>query len=105
MSLRIVAMAAALVGGVSWVANMFIDLAPLLWAGYALLGVALAAVGSSLVRQLWLKTIAAVGTVGLTGSVVELARDATDDRLLEGVLGGVATLLVALSLLHRPRRH
>ncbi len=80
VSVRLVATAAALLGGVCWVAHYFVDqdgaaLTPV----RVLLAVATAAVGASLVRHPGIKVIAAVGAVLLAASVVELARGAADD--------------------------
>ena len=104
MSVRLVATAAALLGGVCWVAHYFVDQAALLWTGGVLLAVATAALGASLVRHPGIKVVAAVGAVLLAASVVELMRGAADDLVVELVVGGAATLLVALSLVRRPAR-
>ncbi len=104
VSVRLVATAAALMGGVCWVAHYFVDQTALLWAGGVLLAVATAAVGASLVRHPGIKVIAALGAVLLAGSVVELLRGAADDLLVELLVGGAAALLVAVSLVRRPAR-
>ncbi len=98
-------MGAALLGGASWVAHYFVVEPALSWAGAALLTIALAAVGVGLVRQLWLKLIAAAGAVLLAWSVIELAREAGNDDLVQLVAGGIATLLVAIAVMRGSGTH
>lgn len=104
MSLRGVAMGTALVGGTCWVANLFVDEPALSVTGLVLVLVAVAAVGAGLVRKAWVGVVSASGSAALTWSVIELLRGSADDRTLEAVLGGVATVLVALAVVRRPVR-
>jgi hypothetical protein len=102
VSVRPVATAAALVGGIAWVANYFVDNDVLVWAGAVLLAVAVAAAGASLVRHPGIKVIAAVGALLLVGSVFSLVRESADDAVVHLVAGGLATLLVAVTYARRP---
>ncbi len=103
--LRVVALTAGLLGGIAWVANLWVEQDAVSWAGLALLAVAVAAVGAELVRQPWLQLISAVGSVALVVSVVEVLRAEVDDRPLEGVVGAAATLAVALAVWGGPGRN
>jgi hypothetical protein len=96
---RFVALGAALAGGVCLVAHLFVGPDPLAWVGLALLGVAVAVVGGSLVRQPWLVLVTAAGSVGLAWASLEALRAVAPDRELEGVVGGLATLCVAVAML------
>lgn len=95
--MRRVALAAALVGGVVLVANLYVDRDAVSWAGLALLGVAVAVVGAGLVRVAWLRLVSAAGSVALSWAVLESVREVAPDRELEAVLGGLATLCVAIA--------
>lgn len=103
VSVRLVATVAALLGGAAWVANYFVDVDLLPWTGAVLLGLAAAAVGSSLVRHPGIKIVSALGALLLAGSVFWLVYDSVSDpAVVHLVAGGLATLLVAVSLLRRP---
>ncbi len=102
MSVRLVATAAALVGGIAWVANYFLDLDVLVWAGGVLLAVAVAAVGASMVKHPGIKVIAVVGALLLAGSVYSLILESADGDVVHLVAGGLATLLVAVAYARRP---
>ncbi|MCW2815788.1 MAG: hypothetical protein JWN84_3243 [Nocardioides sp.] len=99
---RVVALGAALVGGVGLVAHLFVDAGVLWWTGLALLGVAVAVVGAGLARVPWLAAITAAGAVVLAWAVLETARNAVPDPQLGAVVGGIATLVVAVTVLRRP---
>ncbi len=103
MSSRILVTAAALLGGVCWVAHMFVDAGALVWLGMVLLGLALAVVGAGLVRAPWVRAVAAAGSVALAGGLVELGRNTAEDRVFLGIVGGSATLVVAATVVLRPR--
>ena len=101
---RPLVLAAGLLGGMSWVAHLFVDAAPLWWAGAALLALAAGLVGARLAQVPWLAVIAGISTAALFWSLVELARDAgSDPRVAEGVVGACAALLVGVAtVLWRP---
>ena len=100
--MRVGAMGAALGGGVCLVANLWVDLTALTWTGLALLGVAVVVVGASLVRRPWLAVVAAAGSVTLAASVLDVARSGAPDREVDAVVGGLATLCVAVAMLRGP---
>lgn len=102
MTLRVLGTATALLGAVLWVANLFVARTVLEWLGATLVGVAVASGGASLVRVAWLRLVAAAGAVALGVSVWQLALTAVDDQALEGLLGGVAAFVVAVSVLRGP---
>lgn len=97
--MRVVALGAALAGGVGLVAHLFVDSGVLWWTGFALLAVAVAVVGAGLARVPWLAAVTAVGAVVLSWAVLETARDAFPDPQLGAVVGGLATLAVAVAVL------
>ncbi|WP_148611690.1 hypothetical protein [Nocardioides rubriscoriae] len=96
-------MGAALVGGVCLVANLFVDADLLSVVGLVLVSVAVAVAGAGLVRAWWLTIVCGAGSVALALAVLAVLRDAAPDREVDAVLGGVATLCVAVALLRRPR--
>ena len=108
---RIVALGAALAGGACLVANLFVDHDALAVAGLVVLAVAVAVVGARLVRAPWLAVVCAAGAVALAWAVLEVLREAVPDLELEAVVGGVATLCVAVATMRphpapqRPGNH
>ena len=74
---------------------------PLAWVGLGLLAVAVAVVGAGLVRESWLTVVSAAGSVALSWAVLEVLRDVAPDRELEAVVGGLATLCVAVAMMRR----
>ncbi len=95
-------------GGACWVADAFVDDAALQWAGLVLLVVALGSAGAALVNRsaAWLRAIAMLGLLALAWSVLEIARDAADDRTVHGLAGAGAVLAsVAAFLTRTPRQH
>lgn len=98
-----VVLGAALLGGVCLVANLFVGAAALSGVGLVLLAVAVAAIGASLVRATWLMAITASGAVALGWAVLEVLRDVAPDRQVEALVGGCATLYVAVAVLRAPR--
>ncbi|MDO9455327.1 hypothetical protein [Nocardioides sp.] len=100
--MRVVALGAALAGGVCLVAHLFLDVDVLSWLGLGLLGVAAAAVGAGLVRARWLAVVTATGAIALAWAVLELAHDLAPDRAVEAAVGGLASLCVAVAMLRRP---
>ncbi|CAN5645034.1 hypothetical protein BH11ACT8_BH11ACT8_24040 [soil metagenome] len=101
--MRPVVLTAALLGGMVWVADLFVDRVALSVTGAVLLGASVLFWGAGLVRQAWLAAITGAGAVILAWSILSLLRDAADDRVLEGVLGGLASLLVAVGVARGPR--
>ena len=98
---RQAALAAALTGGICWVANLWADAPALSWVGAALLAVAAGLVGSGLARLAWVAVVAGLGAVALAGALVEAARDLGDARVVEAVLGAAAALAVGIAVLRR----
>ncbi|CAN5405350.1 hypothetical protein BH09ACT12_BH09ACT12_37250 [soil metagenome] len=92
------ALAAALIGGICWVANLFVDSEALSWAGSLLLAAAAGLVGARLAKMVWLAAIAGVGTAVLCWSLAELARRLAEVRVVEGVLGAGAALVVGIAM-------
>lgn len=111
MTMRLVAAAAAVAGGLCWTARWGADLAAsnpgwsdlAYWAGLVLLGVALAAVGAGLVRAAWLQAIVGIAFPLLVWSVYALVHGDGEGIVLDGVLGAAAVLLGVVLLL--TRRH
>lgn len=102
--MRVVALGAALVGGVALVVTLFVDADALTWVGLGLLAVAIAVVGAGLVRAWWLMLVTAAGAVALGWALLETARDLAPDREVDAVVGGIATLCVAVAVLRGSRR-
>ena len=111
MSLRTVTMASGVVGGLCWAARMVLDLAGthdgaavdvLRWAGLALVGIALAALGAGLVgREPWLRVVVAVAFPLLVWSVLEVLHPAGNPAVIDGVFGLV--VVADLPAVARPR--
>lgn len=109
--IRSVALGSALLGAMAWVANLFVGLAGLSSAGLVLLGSACVLAGAGLVRQVWLALITGPGACALAWSLLELTRhwvDAStgldaDHRVLEGVVGALVGLVVAIGVTREPR--
>jgi hypothetical protein len=91
--------AAALLGGMSWVANLWVDAVALSWVGSAALGLAVGVLGTGLARLVWVAAVAGLGTVVLGWALLAVARGLGEDRVVEAVLGAGATLLVGLLVL------
>ena len=104
MTLRSVATAFGLVGGLCWVVRVFVDQDALGWAGFVLLGVAAAAAGAALVKSsaLPLRVLVAVAFPLLVWSVLEVARDAGSDRSVDGIFGAAAVVVSLVAWLTRP---
>ena len=105
---RRTALVCGLVGGVAWVATYFLGsgglATTLLWAGGALLTVALFAIGMMLVKGdvLVLRVFVALALPTLVWGVFALIRDSvSDEQLVDAVFGGLIGLLSALILLRR----
>ena len=113
MNLRVLAALAGLLGGGCWVARWGADLAGNVpsWsdtaylAGLALVGLALAGVGASLVSRgaVWLRVIVAIAFPLLVWSVYAVVKGDGDAVTLDGVVGAVAILggLVGLLIVRR----
>ncbi len=101
--MRIIALGAALLGGVALVAHLFVDADALTWAGLLLVGLAAAVAGARLARAWWLTLVTGSGSVALGWAVLEAARESAPDRDVEAVVGGLATLCVAVAVLRPPR--
>jgi ABC-type uncharacterized transport system permease subunit len=106
MSLRSVATAFGLVGGLCWVVRAFADHEVLEWAGFILIGIAAAAVGATLVNSsaLPLRLFVAVAFPLLVWSVLELLRDANPDRTVDAVFGAAAVVTAVVAFTRRPVR-
>jgi hypothetical protein len=104
MSLRSVATAFGLVGGLCWLVRAFSDHEVLGWAGFVLLGVASAAAGAALVSSsvVPLRLFVAVAFPLLVWSVLELVRDAGVDRSIDGGFGAAAVVVAVAAFLTRP---
>ncbi len=92
-------LAAALLGGICWVAHVFIDVAALTWVGSGLLLVAAGLVGAGLSRLPWLAVVSGIGAAALWWCLVDLVRGVASDRVVEGVLGATVALAVGLAVL------
>jgi len=104
MSLRSVATAFALVGGLCWVIRAFSDQEVLGYAGFVLLGIAAAAAGAALVSSSAppLRVFVAVAFPLLVWSVLEIARDAGPDRSIDGGFGAAGVVVALVAFLTRP---
>jgi hypothetical protein len=104
MSLRSVATAFGLVGGLSWVLRIVSDQDVLAWAGLILILMASAAVGATLVSSSAapLRVFVAVAFPLLVWSVVELVRDAGPDRPIDAGFGAAAVVAAVVAWLRRP---
>ena len=104
MSLRTVATAFALVGGLSWVVRAFVEREVLTWAGLVMLGVACAATGAALVNSsvLPLRLFVAVAFPLLAWSVHEVTRDAAADATVDAVYGVVAVVAALVAWWRHP---
>ena len=100
--MRTLALAAGLLGGIAWVADLYVASAALSVVGAVLLGVAVLLVGVRLARQPWLATLAAAGALLLAWSVLAMLHDALSDGVPEAVLGATASLLVGVAVLRGP---
>ena len=106
MSLRSVATAFGLVGGLCWVARILVESEVLEWAGFVLLGVAAAVAGAALVSSsaLPLRLLVAVAFPLLVWSVLELLRDAGADRTIDALFGAAAVVVSIVAVIRRPVR-
>jgi len=106
MSLRSVATAFGLVGGLCWVARIFGDHQVLEWAGFVLLGVAVAVAGAALVSSsaLPLRLLVAVAFPLLVWSVLEVLREAGPDRTVDALFGAAAVVTSLVAFARRPVR-
>ncbi len=104
MSLRSVATAFGLVGGLCWVLRAFADQDVLGLVGFVLLGIACAAAGAALVSSsvVPLRLFVAVAFPLLVWSVLEVARDAGTDRSIDAIFGVAAALAAIVAFLTRP---
>ncbi len=104
MSLRSVATAFGLVGGLCWVIRAFVDQEVLGLVGFVLLGIGAAAAGAALVSSSAppLRAFVAVAFPLLVWSVLEVARDSTTDRSIDAVFGAAAVVVALVAFLTRP---
>jgi hypothetical protein len=104
MTLRSVATAFGLVGGLCWVVRAFADQDVLGLVGFVLLGVGAAAAGAALVSSSAppLRVFVAVAFPLLVWSVLEVARDAGADRSVDAVFGAAGVLAALVAFLTRP---
>ena len=100
--MRAAATVAGLLGGLCWVAALWVDV--LAWVGAVLLAVAVLGAGAGLVSRsaVWLRCIVAVCFLALVGSVVQVLRDSLDDRAVLAVAGAVAFVVAVVALTRRP---
>jgi hypothetical protein len=108
MDVRALGPVAGLLGGLCWVIRWVGDLAggaggwgdSFRWAGIGLLAIALAVVGAALVSRsaVWLRLLVAVAFPLLVGSLYSVVRGGGDAVALEGVIGLLAVVLAAGSL-------
>jgi hypothetical protein len=102
-------MVAGVVGGVSWMARLGLDLAgigsdgllaALQWGGLVLLGVAMFGLGLGLVSRsaAWLQAIVGIALPLLVWSVVEVLHDAGDPVVIDGFVGLVVAALCGAAL-------
>jgi hypothetical protein len=103
-SLRSVATAFGLVGGLCWVIRAFSDQEVLGPAGFALIGIACAAAGATLVSSsvVPLRLFVAVAFPLLVWSVLEVARDNGTDRSVDAIFGAVTVLTALIAFVTRP---
>lgn len=100
--MRSLALTAALVGAICWVANLYADVGALSLAGTMLLGVAVLVIGLRLARQPWLGVVTSLGSVTLGWALLDLLRAGQPDRGLEASLGGLVGLLVMIAVARDP---
>lgn len=100
MSLRVAAVAAAVLGGALWIFRWVADAPSTVhWVGLVLISLSLAPVGASLVGSvLPLRVVVAVALPVLVASLVELLRPGADAGWYGGVLG-VLTVVLAVGVL------
>ena len=107
IALRMLACLAALAGGLVWVGRLVLgdEPASLFWVGLALLTVALAAAGASLVTKgtWWLRLIVAVALPALVLSLYSGLRSMADTVVVDAVAGAVAVLLALGVWIFAPR--
>lgn len=100
MNLRTLACFAFFTGGLVWVGRYFLgdDPAALYWVGLAVLGVALAAAGASLVKKgtWWLRLIVGTALPVLVWSLYSAVRPVGDELLVDAICGGVAVVVAVL---------
>ena len=106
MTLRSLATAFGLVGGLCWVVRAFGEHEVLEWAGFVLLGIAAAMAGAALVSSsaLPLRLFVAVAFPLLVWSVLELVRDMGPDRTVDALLGAAAVVTSLVAFARRPVR-
>ncbi len=104
MSLRSVATAFGLVGGLCWVIRAFSDQDVLGPVGFILLGIGAAAAGAALVSSSAppLRLLVAVAFPLLVWSVLELARDNGPDSSIDGGFGAAGVVVALVAFLTRP---
>lgn len=104
MTLRSVATAFGLVGGLCWVVRAFSDQEVLGPVGFAMLAIAGAAAGAALVSSSAppLRVFVAVAFPLLVWSVLEVARDAGTEQSVDGWFGAAAALVAMAAFLTRP---
>ncbi len=104
VTLRSVATASGLVGGLCWLARLFSDHEVLGLAGLILLGIAAAAAGATLVSSSAVppRLFVAIAFPLLVWSVLVLLRDAGPDRPVDGGFGAVAMVSAAVAWVRRP---
>jgi hypothetical protein len=104
MTLRSVATAFGLVGGLCWVVRLLSEQEVLELAGFVLLGIASAAAGAALVSSsaVPLRMFVAVASSLLIWSVLELVRDAGPDRTIDAGFGTGFVVVALVAFATRP---
>ena len=100
--MRTVMAVAAVLGGLCWIAALW--MAPLGAVGAVLLALAVVGAGAGLASRsaTWLRVIAGVCFLGLVASVLLLLRDAADDGAILTAAGVTATLVGVVVLSRTP---
>ncbi|WP_134766817.1 hypothetical protein [Nocardioides sp. 1609] len=94
---------AALLGGIVLVAHLFVADQRFGWVGWGLVGVAVALAGAGLARPRVLALMGAIGALTLGWAVLEVGHELASERQLGAVVGGLATLSVAVTVLRSSR--
>lgn len=109
--MRTLAPFAGLLGGLAWLAALMLARADrtalaavVEWAGLLLLLTATIAAGAALVSRstTWLRVVVGVCFALLLGSLVQLAEDGADDRLVHAFAGLLAVVVASAIMARRP---
>jgi hypothetical protein len=109
----ILARIAGVLGGLCWLGRAILDdgdgptslIDALHWGGAALLVIALLGIGAGLVSGLAaLRVVVAICLVALAWAILEFLHQQYDDRVVDGVLGGLMVVYCLAGLVIRRRR-